>query len=315
MDIQSVLRQVIELLSTLLDDGGPTFGEFLVSWYEKYKKPKLKASTLYDMERYVGQLKASEFGFVPLRSLDGERLQDYLIKNYKGNTRKKVYLVLHGCLDKAVRLRKISYNPLLSVELPAHRAKHYRPLEFDEQNRIVYYYEHPREYFVWLSNIPAYYAVFRFMCCTGLRIGEFLALDYAEDIDTDEYIITVRRNKNSRTGEIVTPKTITSERRIPFLPELLPTIAELKTARFTYESIKQHFERVYKRLGIVGANIHTFRHTFVSMCYAAGVPAKNIQNMVGHAEIGTTLNIYTHILKKGTSPLYEYIKRLKGVTC
>ena len=315
MDVQSVLRQVIELLSSLLEDDCQTFGEFLVSWYEKYKKPKLKPSTLYNMDRYVKQLVSSELGSVTLHKLDGEQLQDHLIRSYKGNTRKKVYLIIHGCLDKAVKLRKLSYNPLLSVELPAHRAKHYRPLEFEEQNKIVYYYEHPHEYYIWLSNVPEYYALFRFMCCTGLRIGEFLALDYAADIDSDACVITVRHNKDSRTGQIVTPKTRTSERRVPFLPELLPTIEVLRRARFTYESVKQHFDRVYKRLAIVGANIHTFRHTFVSMCYAAGVPAKNIQEMVGHAEIGTTLNIYTHILRKGTSPLYEYVKRLKGATC
>ena len=314
MDDQAVIRQVIELLSSLVNDDGQTFGEFLVSWYEKYKKPKLKPNTIYNMDRYIARIVASDVGNTSLLKLDGEKLQDYLVNNFSGNTRKKMYLVLHGCLDKAVRLRKLSYNPLLSVELPAHKPKHYRPLEFEEQNRIFYYYEHPKEFYNWLSITPVYFALFRFMCCTGLRIGEFLALDLNKDIDRDENVIIVSKNKDARTGRILTPKTATSERRVPFLPELYPTIKLLKGHGFSYESIRQHFDRVYKRLKITGANIHSFRHTFVSMCYAAGMPAKNIQESVGHAEIGTTLNIYTHILKKGTSPLYEYVKKLRGLT-
>ncbi len=39
---------------------------------------------------------------------------------------------------------------------------------------------------------------------------------------------------------------------------------------------------------------HTFRHTFTTRCYEQGVPDKVIQKLLGHANIETTLNIYTH---------------------
>lgn len=154
--------------------------------------------------------------------------------------------------------------------------------------------------------------MFRFLCCTGLRIGECLALDFKKDIDKESKFITVNKSLDSRSGKIDTPKTKTSIRQVPFLPDLLPLIKTLSKSKFTYNAVRLHFERIYNTLGIKEANIHTFRHTFVSLCYASGMSAKRIQSIVGHAEINTTLNIYTHILKKGTSPIYDYLKRLKN---
>lgn len=313
---QQVIRQVIELLQSLINDddsSSESFGEFLKHWLDNYKLPKLKSSTLYNMQRYVAQISSSELGSVPLQRLTGEQLQAYIIENFKGNTQKKIYLVMHGCLEKAVKLRRIMYNPILSVELPSHRVKHYRPLEFEEQAQIVYYYQHAKEYYVYTDVKPMFY-LFQFMCCTGLRIGEFLALDWSNDIDFDNQVISVRHNLDTRTGKITTTKTQRSERRVPFIDKLVPIINLLRRYRFTYNSVKKHFDRLYSRLGIKGANIHSFRHTFVSMCYAAGFPAKNIQDMVGHADIGTTLNIYTHLLKKGNSILFDYIKELRRAT-
>ena len=309
MDNQVIIRQAIDLLMTLLEDDGMSFGSFLSEWYERYKIPKLKKSTLYSYDIYLKNILSSNLGHIPLSRLTGEELQDFL-GHFVGNTQKKIYLFLHGCLEKAVKLRRLSYNPILSVELPSHKPKHYRPLTFEEQNKIIHYYLHQSEYNNSVFN-SAYYDLFCFMCLTGIRVGEFLALDFDRDIDRENFVILVDKNFDIRLKEIITTKTENSVRRIPVLLELLPTIDKLRNQKFSYNSIRQHFKRLYVRLGIEGANVHTFRHTFVSMCYAAGISAKEIQEYVGHAEIGTTLNIYTHVLKKGSSPLYEYIRRLK----
>lgn len=292
-------------------DSPHLFGNWLQTWYETYKKPKLKDSTLYSMDISIKHLLNSPIANTHILKLDGVEIQNYLMTIQQGNTRKKVKQVIKTCLDKALKLHKIPYNPVEAVELPAHKAQHYRPLEFDEQNKIIQYYENQKQYGNYNVDAKKYLAMFEFLCCTGLRIGECLALDYDKDVDYKTGLINVNKTLNNRTGAVGTPKSFASGRKVPFLPSLSPAIKTLKKYDFSYTGVRQHFVRVYKALKIKGTAIHTFRHTFVSMCYACKMSDKRIQSIVGHSEINTTLNIYTHLLEKGASPIYDYIKLLK----
>lgn len=54
---------------------------------------------------------------------------------------------------------------------------------------------------------------------------------------------------------------------------------------------------------------HTFRHTFATRCSEAGVSPKAVQYLLGHADIGLTMNLYTHITKEQA---FSEIKKLNG---
>ena len=54
-------------------------------------------------------------------------------------------------------------------------------------------------------------------------------------------------------------------------------------------------ERIAKTIDLHGASAHIFRHTYASMLHLSGVDPKTIQYILGHADIGTTMNRYTHI--------------------
>lgn len=41
---------------------------------------------------------------------------------------------------------------------------------------------------------------------------------------------------------------------------------------------------------------HLLRHTFATRCFESGIEPKVVQAMMGHSNIATTLNIYTHVL-------------------
>ena len=305
-NITSTIKEVIRLLSFLVDDESETFGAWLHKWHELYKKDRLKDRTVQDLERYIDDRIIPRLGKIRLQDLDGTELQAFVNSIERGNTRKKISFVLNASLRKAVALRKILFNPFDSVEVPGYRKGHYRALEFDEQNAIWNYYLNPVAYNNYL-NVEPMKAVFFFMCCTGLRIGEFLALDLKKDVDRRRRKIRIDKSMDKETGKISTTKTESSTRTIPYLPELQPFIDVIARNEYTYYSISEHFRKLYKRLNIFGANVHSFRHTFVSMCYRAGIRDKYIQLYVGHSDITTTMNIYTHGMDRGTSPLYEYI--------
>lgn len=308
-NIKSTIKEVMRLLSYLVDDSAETYGEWLKQWYTLYKKERLKERSSASLAEYIEKRIIPLLGNVRLNELSGMQLQEFVNAIERGNTRRKISFILNASLRKAVALRKILYNPFDSVEVPGYRKGNYRALEFDEQNAIWNYYLNPVAHFNYL-NVEPMKSVFFFMCCTGMRIGEFLALDWSKDFNRRKLTIRIDKSMDKETGKVTTTKTVTSTRTISVLPALVPYIDVIRKNEYTYLSVSEHYRKLYKRLGIVGANVHSFRHTFASMCYAAGMRDKYIQLYVGHADITTTMNVYTHKLDYGTSVLYEYIQDL-----
>lgn len=155
-------------------------------------------------------------GIYPLERITPEILQNYLESVEKSNTRAKQGFLINRALNKAVALGKIERNPYAAIEPLAHNTVHYRHLEFSEQEKMY-------EYF---SKDEKYKAVFMILCCTGLRIGEFLALDLEKDVDFEEGVIRVSKSVDTRSGELrVWTKTESGRRSVPVLARNLKNIS------------------------------------------------------------------------------------------
>ena len=82
--------------------------------------------------------------------------------------------------------------------------------------------------------------------------------------------------------------------------EVLAEEGDLVGHVFTYkgEPIKQDFRkslgRVMRRAGLKGVTLHTLRHTFASQLVMAGVPLRDVQELMGHQSYDTTLR-YAHL--------------------
>lgn len=153
------------------------------------------------------------------------------------------------------------------------------------------------------------------MLCTGLRIGEFLAIDF-NNINYQTRTIFINRTVDIKNNTIKPyTKTDSSTRHIIFLPEIDKYFKyinkQLKQGQaLTYNSVRKFFKRQYKKLQIK-RNLHSFRHTFISMAYYVGIKPKIIQCFVGHATIEMTMNTYTHLLEPGNSIFLNYFEKLK----
>ena len=192
-----------------------------------------------------------------------------------------------------------------AVEVSGYRKSHYRAVTLEEQC-------------VLLNSIknPLYYAVFNILFCTGLRIGEFLALDSQCAHFADKYI-SVSKSVDIHSGQLQNrTKTYTSVRKVPFLKELVPHLKFLfayqkENGRMTYNQIKKYFQKLLKKIGINGINLHSFRHTYGCMCYRAGLRDKTIQRLMGHASLDVTMNTYVDVMGSGFSPLNKYFEEYK----
>ena len=148
----------------------------------------------------------------------------------------------------------------------------------------------------------------------GLRVGEVCALQW-KDIDLENGILTVRQTvQRVKKGDgadgsylrLDRPKTPCSMREIPLHPRLFSLLKEREekdgnlfvltgTEKFmnpaTYE---YQYHRMMKKAGVTDVNYHTLRHSFTTICVEEGVDIKALSEILGHAKVATTLDIYTH---------------------
>lgn len=269
--------------------------EWLETWYSLFKQGSLRTSTQRAYNTLMNYHIIPALGKIRLSALKGEEIQAFLKTIKAGNTRKKVLMLLSACLEKAVRLRKIKWNPCLEVELPKYKKAKRRAFTYEEQAKILS--EAP----------PKFRQVFFFLCCTGLRVGEFLALT-KEDFYFEDHFFVV--NKAIACGEEGDPKTETSNRIIDYTDELLEKFDLSLLGTFTYDGIRSAFRRLNKKLNLENVTIHSTRHTFATICFLLGMNEKKLQTLLGHATLAMTQDTYTHLMKRGSSEIRSYLEGL-----
>lgn len=298
-ELMTLLFAMQNPMTSNLASSGELLGDWLLHWYDTYKKPHLKEHTRLLYERLIVELKNGELGMIALKDLTGECLQLFFNAIIFPQKRVKLSNLLRPALKKAVQLHLLSFNPFDSVEFPFHKSAHRRAFTFAEQTQLVNVLDGKYESVYWV------------LACTGLRIGEFLGLDYAKDINYDAGTITVQGGINIYTGtKIDSPKTENGLRVIKFLPELVPYLKRCAAEPFTYNMLRLYFSRLYAKLAIKKCSLYTFRHTFITLCAYVGIAPKYIQKLAGHASIVTTFDIYTDALESGSSSLLIYFEKL-----
>ena len=274
------------------------YGEWLSLWVELCKDGKIKSTYKRTLIKNVTTVR-NALGNYKLRELKPLNILTYIKSLPRRNLTVKLYDIINGSLQKAEDFGIIKKNPCKAIERPKYEANDRRSFELSEQCEILNTLEgkHRRAFF--------------FLCSTGLRIGEFLALERSA-IDFNKSQINVTASLNISSGEIVAPKTKTSIRQVFFAPKLFEVFNIDELGTFTYSGIKKAFLKAYKKIGLKGISLtHSCRHTFASMLCACGIPIKIVQSQLGHAAFSTTMDIYTDVLMNGSSPIYDYIIELK----
>ena len=151
----------------------------------------------------------------------------------------------------------------------------------------------------------------------GMRIGEIAALKW-DDINMDEQLIEVRGTlqriyRNSEGAEtksqivIGTPKTMNSQRKIPFgstvlfmLQSIMPDSSEGKyvltgtNKPMEPRNLRAYYYKLLKENGLRKLKFHSLRHTFGTKCITCGVDPATLCKIMGHANPTITINLYCH---------------------
>ena len=165
---------------------------------------------------------------------------------------------------------------------------------------------------------------------TGIRLGEVCALRWS-DIDFHSGLLHIRRtayriNYGGRTELVLqTPKSECSLRDLPLTAKMLSLLRPLRTKPENYiltgsskpmepRTLQYRFQRFQVTLNIPTRNYHVLRHSFATRCIERGMDAKTLSEILGHANVKTTLQMYTHPSMQSKRRLLEIASAMSGIT-
>lgn len=205
-----------------------TIEEWFTAWFEQYKKPTLKPTGLDAYQRKFKNTYGRLLGTVVIKELNQFAVQtatsDLIKEGYKAKSIRDALSILKLMLDSAVANFIIEVNPCLGVIVPSYN-------EVKEERRVLS--DKEQQILLNLTDKTFYKELYRFMLCTGVRVGEVGALQW-KDIDFENEVIFIRHTlhcqyKNGeKSMELVSPKTRNSYRKIPFFKETKQILLDQK---------------------------------------------------------------------------------------
>ena len=307
----------IDLLAPAL-----TVGQWLDVWLSDIKGfdgTRPRTLTLYEglADRYVRPV----IGGVRLDKLTPAHVQRLVTETRNGQTSRgtppsastlrHVYKLIRNALGDAYRMELVTRNVATQVKAPP----------IDRQRRVGLDVAEAKRLFE-VINGERLEALYVLALMTGLRRGELLALRW-DDIDFGSRQLHVRRAMQRVDGklQVVEPKT-SSSRRTVVLPRLAVRHLQEHKKRQDAErqalgeawrehglvfassigtpveprNVNRRWDELRRRAGLDWLRLHDLRHGCATLLLAKNVPDRVIMEVLGHAEIGVTMNTYAHVL-------------------
>lgn len=326
---ERVLKELIAKYEGLnLENENVLFTAFLDKWLQSVK-PILKPATWESYDKTVnGKIKPYfEQKNYRFREMKPEIFTEYFVylategkSNGKGGlsykTVKNIRGVLSSAYEYAIENSYIKDNPVLKSKMPsfAHSIKSDVPEYSAEQVRKLLLFAKENDSHIYIFLLLALY--------TGLRKGELLALTW-DDVDYDKKLLRVNKSRTGSrkaiTAQITTPKTESSNRKIPLNDTVLEALKDEKKRQDEHaeilgkgydksssfiirtvlgkpyvnlSAINRVVNRLTEKAGLPHCTIHGFRHSVASILDDNGVPIQDISVLLGHESVQTTERIY-----------------------
>jgi integrase len=215
---------------------------------------------------------------------------------------------VHNTLDplrviyrRAIRRKLVTVDPTKGLELRRPDGRRERIADPGEARTLIAALP-ASERTMWAC---AFYA--------GLRRGELRALRWS-DVDVPGRVIRVQRGWDAKEGE-QDGKSAAAKHRVPILDPLARELAahKLRTRRdgdalvfgrtaaeaFIPSTVRSRALKAWKAAKLKPIALHEARHTCASLMIAAGVNAKALSVIMGHATISITFDTYGHLMPDG----------------
>lgn len=297
------------------------WAEEWLDYKKKYVKESTYANYLILMKNQIlpamGDIAVEEIGSAKIQGLVSMWMENGRLDGQGGlsqKTIKDLVTIIKMCIRDYAKQQE-RRMPLMDIEFPANmRLNQLDVLSKAQQEKLLHVIQNN------MGNEELGYALSLY---TGMRIGEICALQWA-DIDMDARIITVNKtlqriylkeNEGKGRGEkskgktkitITTPKSAKAVRNIPISEALYKLLIQkacddgevyLLTGSKKYiepRLYRKHYQKFLNEHQTEYIRFHGLRHTFATRCIEKGANYKVVSELMGHASVNLTLNLYVH---------------------
>ena len=290
-----------------------TVGTYLADWLEAIRST-IRPQTYRRYEQYVRCDAIPVIGSVSLSRLSPDHLQrlyaNRLTAGLSPTSVGHLHSVLHKALSDAARWGKVARNVASLVTRPKAKRHEMKVLSPEEARALLEAASGDR--------LEALYVV---AISTGLREGEILALRWP-DVDLDGGTLAVRATlQRTKEGfEFAEPKTARSRRQVALTRGAVEALRrhrarqleERLQKRYWQDSdivfasevggpieatnlLRRCFYPLLERAGLSRVRFHDLRHSSATLLLGQGVHPKIVSEMLGHSQVGITLDLYSHV--------------------
>ena len=280
-------------------------------------RQRLKVSSVYCKTSMINNYILSYFSDLPVAEitpLNVRNWQNDLIKRgFKPGYLRIIHGQLSAILNYAVKFYGLKVNPArLAGSIGT--LKQQKAMLFYTLQQFKTYLPYTKE---------KYRLAFKILFYTGLRVGELLALTI-KDFDADAGTLDINKTLSGINNAILPPKTPKSKRIVTLPPFLIREIQDYITTKF-YEpqpgerlfywlkrpAFQWEQKRAAERAGLPPIRLHDFRHSHASLLIDLGFSPLLISERLGHENIQTTLQIYSHLYPDKRDSIAKRLEQLK----
>lgn len=278
-------------------------------WIDTYKTGSISEKTT---ERYYAHQELVEEHFKDtaiqaISKMDYQKFLNEFAKTHAKESTRKLNTHIRACVKYAIEegyiQNNFTENAIIFGKVKA-KSEEEKYIEYDEAKRLYEYLINEEK--IYLSHLLILLAV-----VSGMRFSELVGLNRS-DFNFEENYITVNKTWDYKKEYFGNTKNEQSKRTLfidkavmekfkdwfSMTEERSPIFSDKMHGVITNAATNKALRRMLKRLNIKSVTMHALRHTHGSMLLADGASIVYVSERLGHADVQTTNNVYSHILKK-----------------
>jgi integrase len=335
-EAQKVLTQMETELANGINpnESKLTVAEYIGRWITD-RAPYLKQKTIDGYTVNIRKYINPAIGHLKIQELKPMHIQTMYTNLLSTKLKAKSVLYVHRTLHKALLdARKKQIVPQNVADLvDAPRAERYKSKVFSEQELAS---------FLTRLKYTDCEVPFTIAALTGMRRGEIMALKW-DDVDFANKTLTISRSLVPTSKGVLTntPKSESGSRVIPLFDTLVTLLKrhqikqkenKLKSfgnyedngyiycrhdgESFAPDRLSKKFKRFLEINKLKHIRFHDLRHSYATLMLKYNVPAKIVSQILGHSNIGITLDLYSHaqlsMLREATEKIENAMFKMGG---